>query len=307
MICTKPFVKGLHAFPCGQCDPCRANRKKLWTHRIHLESLNHEHNSFVTLTYLPDAEPLSPSNLGTLLPSHLTNFLKRLRRSYEPLKLRYFAVGEYGDASFRPHYHLALFGFPVCHRRRTEHRLSTCCPVCDLLASCWDFGAVDSRPLEVGSARYIAGYVTKKMTKPDDERLKDRHPEFTRMSLKPGLGALSMEDIAANLLSAEGGRVVALQEDVPTSLMMGSKPFPLGRYLRRKLREQLGLPPGAPPEVLQKWEAEMHDLLLDAFGPRSHSNPWTRIRIRDFLVRHNAGKIANTLSRLKIFNQKRSI
>lgn len=291
MICTKPYVQGLHAFPCGQCDPCLISRKKVWSHRIYLESLKHAYNSFLTLTY--DPERFDDTNLN---PLHLQLFFKRLRKALAPLKIRYFAVGEYGDQNCRAHYHAALFGVdfndPV---------------VLDIVRTAWGMGHVMLAELNPSTAKYIAGYLNKKMLGNKDPRLEGRVPEFTRMSNRPGIGALAMVDVAASLLEVENGRYVALQEDVPTSLMMGSKPFPLGRYLRRKLREELGLPPGAPPELLNRWTEEMRSMLTDAFGPASHANPWSRERIRNFLVRESAGKVANMAARFKYFEPKRSL
>lgn len=102
------------AFGCGQCLPCRVNRRRIWTHRIMLEAAQYHDNSFVTLTY--DEEKL-PVDLS-VTPRTLQLFMKRLRKVY-PNRIRYFGVGEYGDQTMRPHYHLALFNFASCARGQT--------------------------------------------------------------------------------------------------------------------------------------------------------------------------------------------
>ena len=79
-------------------------------HRILLEQLLHEYSSFITLTYSEDSSP----DDGSLRPCDLQKWLKRIRRSVVPAKLRFFGVGEYGDKFARPHYHVALFGYPSC-------------------------------------------------------------------------------------------------------------------------------------------------------------------------------------------------
>ena len=109
MVCKKPFTRGVEAYGCGQCLPCRVNRRRIWTHRVLLEAIKSSESSFITLTY--DDENL-PEN-GSLCPSHVRDWLKRIRKKVEPRKLRYFLVGEYGDETKRPHYHVALFGVGV--------------------------------------------------------------------------------------------------------------------------------------------------------------------------------------------------
>ena len=101
MLCRKPYVGPAGAFPCGQCLPCRLNRRRTWTHRIMLEAMCHGDNAFVTLTYEDD-------NVRSLVPKDPQDWLKRIRKAVEPLRLRYYLVGEYGDISERPHYHVAL-------------------------------------------------------------------------------------------------------------------------------------------------------------------------------------------------------
>lgn len=192
---------------------------------------------------------------ASLVPSDVQLFLKRLRTFYAPIRLRYFAVGEYGDQTGRPHYHLAIFGvgplsiagLSVPTKVVQPFKLTTSgLPVYigDPLYSIWGKGHVFVGDLTKDSAQYIAGYVTKKMTNGKDQKtlqwLNGRHPEFARMSLRPGIGATAMEDVASVLFTEVGQLSMTSTGDVPSVLAHGKKKFPLGRYLRRKLRENLG-------------------------------------------------------------------
>ena len=108
MLCKNPYMIRGMACPCNKCMPCRFNRRRLWTHRILLETMKLTDSCFLTLTYDDAHLPAG----GTLVPGDGQLFLKRLRKAIFPLQLRYFFVGEYGDTSNRPQYHAALFGIP---------------------------------------------------------------------------------------------------------------------------------------------------------------------------------------------------
>jgi len=114
--------------------------------------------------------------------------------------------------------------------------------------------------LEPHSAAYIAGYVTKKMTRTDDVRLGNRHPEFARMSLRPGIGAEAMHEVGSVVLTYEE----AFSEDSPTALRHGKTVLPLGRYLTRRLRAITGREPAAPAATLAKLDAELQDVRMAA-------------------------------------------
>nr|AOV86368.1 putative replication protein VP4 [uncultured virus] len=208
MLCKKPFVKKGAKFGCGQCMFCRFNRRRIWTHRLMLEALVHTKASFLTLTY--DDENLPPG--GQLVKRDLQLFIKRLRKAYG--QLRYFAVGEYGDLSLRPHYHAALYGLD---REDME-----------VVETAWGKGRVSLDDLTVQSAAYICGYVVKKLNKETDEI---SVPEFAIMSLKPGIGAHSVSAIVDAISTRE--------INVPTQLRHADKCFPLGRYMRTKIREAI--------------------------------------------------------------------
>ena len=238
MICKKPFSIRGQVVRCHKCMPCRIHRRRIWTHRIVLESMAHERNSFVTLTYsdehLPDG--------GTLVPADLRNFWKRLRKN-TGAAIRYYAVGEYGDKSQRPHYHAACFGLDdaAAITRAWQGR-----------------GHVYVGTLTWESAGYVAGYVTKKLTKPDDPRLGGRYPEFGRASNRPGIGALT---IIAFLRSQPESQLLEVVRrnggDVPAALSVAGRSLPLGRYLRKVWRKELGLEDVEPEEV---YRARIADL-----------------------------------------------
>ena len=268
MLCEYPFVTNGKAFGCGQCLPCRINKRRIWSHRIMLESYCHGDNSFITLTYADGELPIDGDGQMTLLPKDLQDWLKRFRKKIEPLKVRYFAVGEYGDESGRPHYHLAMFGFPSCYRIQPRYRngvLQKCSEncVCSVVESTWKKGRVAVDRLEKDSAEYICGYTVKKMTAKDDVRLGGRHPEFARMSLRPGIGFNFMFEVASGLMDYA---LEDTQLDVPGALRHGAKERPIGRYLQKKLRSMVGKDEEVPEEILQQIEAELSVLRESAFN-----------------------------------------
>lgn len=222
MRCKKPFTMKGVAFGCGQCMMCRIDRRRVWVHRMALEALTHPESAFVTLTY--DKEHLPHG--GSLVPRDLQLWLKRLRKKAGAV--RFFGVGEYGDQTWRPHYHVALFG---CGRGHS-----------DLIREAWEpRGFIHVGDLTVHSASYVAGYVTKKMTGKDDERLCGRFPEFARMSLRPGIGAPAVQSIAHALLASPAGlKQIDREGDVPGVLRTNGRLMPLGRYLRSKIRDAVG-------------------------------------------------------------------
>lgn len=143
--------------PCGTCILCREEQNRQTAIRLTHEATCHEKNSFVTLTY-------SNANLpkyGSLDYRHLETFWKRLRKQFGPM--RYYAVGEYGDKTLRPHYHACIFGHDFTEdaiiAQEQPHRLWINLE----LTRCWGLGDVKVGALTYETARYTASYVTKKL------------------------------------------------------------------------------------------------------------------------------------------------
>jgi hypothetical protein len=217
-----------------------------------LESFKHEEYCFVTLTYSNEFYPPD----GSLRPKDAQLWLKRLRKAVHPVSFRFFLVGEYGDETGRAHYHAILFGLGES--------------AASIVQQTWGKGNTLTGSFTHDSAQYVAGYTIKKMTGKDDERLDGRHPEFARMSLRPGIGAKAMEDVARSLTSQHGVKALIENQDVPTTLRHGSKLMPLGRYLTRRLRNESGLSfEGANPLGLEKRRSELQDMFKNTFGLRA--------------------------------------
>lgn len=166
-------------------------------------------------------------------PVELQHWLKRLRKLFQDRRLRYFAVGEYGDIRGRPHYHAVIYGIR-CHQGPydwqpvLENAHARCtCETCKGLAKSWTKGFFTVAPLNLERAKYISSYVVKRMTRADDPRLDGRHPEFARMSTHPGLGRDYMHDVASEM--------IRYGYALPNSLGINRRQLPLGRYLRRQL------------------------------------------------------------------------
>ena len=188
-------VKSL-SLPCGQCVGCRLERSRQWAIRCMHEAQMHEQNCFITLTY--DNEHL-PSD-RSLHYRDFQLFIKRLRKRYPGRRIRYYMAGEYGENFGRPHWHACIFGFDFPNQELWERSAAGSLlyrsPDLEIL---WPYGYSTIGRVTFESAAYVARYIMKKVTgknaaehyqeiDPDTGEITNRTPEFTKMSLKPGIG-----------------------------------------------------------------------------------------------------------------------
>lgn len=252
------------------------------------ESQQHEDNCFVTLTYSPDFIPAG----GTVVPRDLQLFLKRLRKAVHPRKFRFFAVGEYGDDSGRPHYHAILFGLGQFDAA--------------VIDQAWGRGLTATFEFNQFTAQYTAGYTVKKLTKKDDPRLGGRHPEFARMSLRPGIGAGAMETLANSLHSDAGLDNIIRAGDVPHALTIGRKHIPLGKYLRSKLRESMGMPEGFNEAAKIEFSAQKQKELLALWQSKGGGKGNSTLTLKQALIDSWEGKLRTIEWREKNLGKKES-
>ncbi len=188
-------VKSL-SLPCGQCVGCRLERSRQWAIRCMHEAQMHTQNCFITLTY-DDAHLPSDRSLHY---RDFQLFIKRLRKRYPGRRIRYYMAGEYGENFGRPHWHACIFGLDFddkkLWKRTSANSLLYRSENLELL---WPFGYSSIGEVTFESAAYVARYIMKKVTgknaaehyqeiDPDTGEITNRTPEFTKMSLKPGIG-----------------------------------------------------------------------------------------------------------------------
>lgn len=171
-------TKGMYIqVPCGKCIACRVNKSKEWSVRLLYEAEAHGDNAlFVTLTY--DNDHL-PADAG-LHKDDLQRFFKRLRKDLstdarmESVKIKYFACGEYGDNTHRPHYHFILFGLSPVYSH--------------FISDNWSLGFVKIGSVSIKSINYVTGYVMKKYGGDKAfEEYGNRQPPFQLQSKGLGL------------------------------------------------------------------------------------------------------------------------
>lgn len=124
-------IGDINLYPCGKCLACLNMNRFHWVKKLELEKQNSKNCYFITLTY-------SDANLPYgLNVKHLQNFIKYLRRLKPDFTFRYFACGEYGSRTHRPHYHMILFtdyDLELIFLKNTNNGPLFDCP---LLNKCW--------------------------------------------------------------------------------------------------------------------------------------------------------------------------
>lgn len=144
-------------------------------------------SSFITLTYDGENVPISPNGFMTLWKPDLQNFFKRLRYytdqsakatglKFAPIK--YYAAGEYGSDTYRPHYHIIIFN--------AHH---------DHIEMAWEKGFIHFGNVTGASVAYSLKYISKPPMVGKFSR-DDRKREFSLMSKGIGKSWVTPEKVA---------------------------------------------------------------------------------------------------------------
>lgn len=181
--CDQFGEENILQLPCGHCSSCIEKRTRSWAARCVLEAAQYDDNCFLTLTYSNDCLPK-----GGLCKSDLQKFIRRLRDKTGK-KIRYFACGEYGEHTYRPHYHLIIFNwFPEDARFLKFSDFGGYLFTSRILLELWPFGISSVGEVTYASCGYVARYCQKKLAKQNDNK------EFCLMSRRPGIGEKFLMD-----------------------------------------------------------------------------------------------------------------
>ena len=253
---------------CGNCLDCRRSRARQWAIRCVHESIMHEDNCFITLTY--DDESLPPDE--GLRKGHFQKFMKDLRSRIYPRKVRFFHCGEYGSKLGRPHYHALLFGFDFYDREPFFEGETCRLDRSPMLESIWQRGYSTVGEVTFESAQYVAQYVLKKIT---GEKAEDHYrklnpvtgelieviPEYITMSLKPGIGSEYFEKHWEEMFPED------------QVILGGRSRGPAPRYYLKKLQE-------SRPEVALAVKAKRKQGLAD----RAEDMTPERLEVREAVL-----------------------
>lgn len=137
------------------------------------------------------------------------------------------------------------------------------------------------------------------MTRRDDPRLNGRHPEFSRMSLKPGIGGNFLWNVSSSVLQFNLQN--SCDGDVPSRLRHGKTEMPLGRYLTQQLRKQTGKDIAAPLQKKLIAQEEMRPLLEAA-----KTDP-ENVSFKSQILKKGKQAALNLEARTKIFKPRKHL
>lgn len=204
---TADIISKYKEIPCGKCIDCRLQYSRQWADRCMYERYYYDEDQvwFLTLTYdEQNIRKVDDTLAGTLSKRDLQLFFKYLRR--ESLrkkytdKIRYFACGEYGSKTLRPHYHIILYGLNLKELGLKEWIPSHSGNIqwrSDFIEKIWKKGIVTVSRVTWDTCAYTARYVLKKATTDYDERILNSlgyETEFILMSRRPGIGRQYLDD-----------------------------------------------------------------------------------------------------------------
>lgn len=199
MKCLTPISIRGDLVPCNTCYACQTNNRNAWDLRLRIEALNSLFSWFVTLTFRDECLP--PYN--SVIPAHLSRFIKDLRNRYRSSTIRYYGIGEYGELYGRPHYHLLIFSDTDINMIREASDI-------------WSYGFTDVGSVEYASIHYVTKWHI-------DPKYEEGHPVeihgCTRMS--KGIG----RDLLSNLD----------EYNIRPNYLLNGKLLPIHRYYRKKL------------------------------------------------------------------------
>lgn len=176
------------------------------------KTLSKPTEGFLTHSDKPAVDKNSPN--GEIDQKQLRFFFPKRKKQLAINYVRYYMCGEYGEKTDRAHYHMILFGFDFDDDKKmytiSGSRDKNPIYKSKTLDKIWGKGNCYVGDVTFESAAYVARYIMKKvngqLAEKHYERLNGdtgeifkRQPEYTRMSLKPGIGAKWLEKYSSDV------------------------------------------------------------------------------------------------------------
>lgn len=176
-----------------------------WSFRLMKQGEVSESAHFVTLTYDTNNIPVSDNGFMTLRKTDLQKYFKRLRKLNPDAEIKYYACGEYGGRTMRPHYHIILFNADIHH-----------------IEEAWSLDKKMLGHIHIGSVSDASiGYTLKYMSKGSkipQHANDDRQKEFALMSKGLGKNYLSPQRIQYHKNDIEKRMFVNLKDGKKASM-----------------------------------------------------------------------------------------
>lgn len=173
-MCLTPLIINSLTVPCGNCIECVQASRSEWMYRNLVEQSHYKNSYFVTLTYdednLATLDFNSEVGLAYERKEDRINFFKALRNRYGKESIRYYGCFEYGDKTYRPHYHFIVY---------TNDDIAT-----EVFGSVWCYGQVHVEKSRQAAIHYVSGYLQKPM------RRYNHKEEYLRVICRNDMDAL---------------------------------------------------------------------------------------------------------------------
>lgn len=239
-MCVSPLIKKLptasrrtgaltQPVPCGKCPLCIKSRVGGWTFRLNQELSRSTSAYFVTLTYDEQHVPYTNNqppfkDYKTLRKKDVQDFLKRLRKRETTTPIKYYACGEYGSRTKRPHYHLLMFNVVDVQN----------------IQKAWQNGFTYTLPLQNGAVPYVLKYMAKTSTNATNGRQK----EFSLMSKRLGDNYITPQTVyfhtsrpENSFVTLDSGATIALPKYFKEKIYDNAMRMAVTEYQRKRIEQ----------------------------------------------------------------------
>lgn len=134
------------------------------------------------------------------------------------------------------------------------------------------------------------------MTYAEHPHLNGRHPEFARMSNRPGIGAKAADVFAEQLMNAG-------EEEIPYFVKRAGKNLILGRYLINRLRSKIyGDDADKVQAAKDQWLSEASGEMLRLWQNAKENKNWNKEvhTVSSLVVEEAKGRLASVKAKYKI-------